>query len=463
MGRRVVAYWQPILVVALFAASLAVLLVNSSVALLLPQRELEARDRLRAAAGALASAARPLLAEVPADAAVERSLPDALHRRLAAETADVLRAYPGLEGGFYVNGRVDQFVGFAHPGGPRPPLERRDPPPKEAPSIRQQARESLALPASDPPLVEVRDIGPSRVGVATTAVGESRPARVAAWVMIRLTGPAEQRQQLQRYRVSTALALGGILLALGLTANLTRSLRRERARREQLGDELRKAEHLAALGRLLAGVAHEVRNPLAAIRSTVQLWRRLPEQTQTPASLDAVETAVDRINDLVGRLLHFARAGHDDRRAVDLNTVVSETLELSRAQAERQGVAVEADLAAGLPAISGSPQALRQVVLNLVANALQAMPTGGRLVCRTRSRGGAVELAVADTGPGVTADARDRLFEPFFTTRPDGTGLGLAVCHEIVTQHGGRVELADSAAVGATFRVTLPTTRPADS
>src|SRR5207237_6454979 len=127
------------------------------------------------------------------------------------------------------------------------------------------------------------------------------------------------------------LSLGGVLLALGLAAGLVRSLRREQQHREQLSDELRRAEHLAGLGRMLAGVAHEVRNPLAAILSTVQLWERLPDQARTPESLAAVVAAVGRLNELVGRLLLFARAGHEVRRPVDLNAVAAETLELVRA------------------------------------------------------------------------------------------------------------------------------------
>src|SRR5581483_6395619 len=122
-------------------------------------------------------------------------------------------------------------------GGPEPSASRREPPPLEAPSIRQQAREVLRWPAGEPPLVEVRDVGPSRVAVAAVAVGTERPARAAAWVMIRLTGPEQQREQMRRYQASIALALGGILLALALTAGLGRSLRRERRQQEQLRDE----------------------------------------------------------------------------------------------------------------------------------------------------------------------------------------------------------------------------------
>jgi two-component system sensor histidine kinase HydH len=274
--------------------------------------------------------------------------------------------------------------------------------------------------------------------------------------MVRLTGPEQEQDRARRYLVSTGLALGGILLALVLTANLGRSLRHERVQRDRLQEELRRAEHLASLGRLLAGVAHEVRNPLAGIRSTLQLWQRLPDQARPPASMDALLGAVDRLETLVSRLLYFARSGYDNPRPVELNVLVRETVALLAAQAQAQGVSWEVDLDPKLPAVPGSSQALHQVVLNLATNSLQAMPAGGRYTCRTRALEGGcfVELRVSDTGPGVPAAAREHLFEPFFTTRPDGTGLGLALCREILLQHGGTISLEPGP--GAVFRVTLP-------
>jgi signal transduction histidine kinase len=208
---------------------------------------------------------------------------------------------------------------------------------------------------------------------------------------------------------------------------------------------------------MLAGVAHEVRNPLAAIRSTVQVYQRLPP-ARDPSMLDPILQNVDRLNALVSRLLFFVRTGHDERRPIDLNAIVQETLSLLRAQAESQGVLIQAELTPELPLLFGSAQALQQVVLNLATNALQAMLEGGKLLCRTRrsealSR---IELWVADTGPGIAAEELPHLFEPFHTTRPEGTGLGLALCREIVQQHGGQIELDHLSGWGAVFRVTLP-------
>ena len=452
-GRRV--GWRVVAAGAVFLGSLAVLAASSTLALSRTGEDLAAQEQLRSAAGELAAAGADLLTESSAERGA--LLPEPANRRLAAAAGRVLAAYPGVEGGFYLAGS-DQFAGTVGPdpgpAGPHGPAAgRRDPPPRETPYIRRMAHDALTTPAGGPPLSVVRDVGPSRVAVTAAPVGDDRPARAAVWVMIRLTGPAEQRERLARLQLATGLSLGGILLALGLVV----FIRREERRRDALRDELRKAEHLAGLGRLLAGVAHEVRTPLTAIRSTVQLWERLPDHARTPESLAAVLGAVDRLNDLVGRLLLFARSGHEDRRPVDLNAVAAETAELLRAQADVQRVEVACDPAKDLPPVAGAAQALRQLVLNLAANALQATPAGGRLTIRTRGLPGRrVELAVSDTGPGVPAGLRDRVFEPFFTTRPDGTGLGLALCREVARQHGGDVTLGPPAGGGATFRLTLP-------
>jgi two-component system sensor histidine kinase HydH len=464
--------WQAAAVVLLLLGSLAALFFNSVTAFLLPGEEPRARDEASAAVERLAREGAAVLKDALSRAAKTPS--NRLERQLSDLTDTVLVDRPGLEGGFYLAGDMDQFTGGAfptqrHAPSPPPPgrdapplplpaLPRRDPPPQEAPYIRQQIRDCLADEPGAPPIVRILDVGPSRVVIACVAADRERPANAAAWVMTRLTGPEQQHMQMVRYQVSTVLALAGILLSLLLTANLAQSLRREGDRREKLVDELRRSEHLASLGRLLAGVAHEVRNPLAGIRSTVQLWQRLPDEAQTPASRNAVLQAVDRLNALVGRLLYFARTGWEEPRPVDLNAVVSETVELVRAQADSQGVRLETDLANPLPSLAGSPPALQQVVLNLATNALQAMPTGGRLLLQTRSLNdpNRAQLRVVDTGSGVSAEARPHLFEPFYTTRPEGTGLGLAICREIVRQHGGDIELEADDGPGAVFRVWLP-------
>jgi signal transduction histidine kinase len=454
---------QIILVAVLFAASLIMLLLSALGAIQLPARERQSQQQLTQASQRMAEEAAPLL----------DNLPPHWRQRLTDTANGALERLEGVEGGFYLAGDENdgkgEFVGHAFPHDPhRPPeppprLPRSpDPPPNEKDPIHDQCVASLTRGEGAPPIMQERVIGPSRVMIVTEPVGRQQPAKMATWVMTRLTSPEYTAAQLVRFQAAAGLAMAGILASLVLTANLGRNLRRERRQREQLGEELRRAEHFAALGKLLAGVAHEVRNPLAAIRSTVQLYQRLPPEARDPSALNAILQGVDRLNSLVSRLLFFARSGYEERRPVDVNAIVQETLTLLRAQADSKRVELQTELAADLPPLFGSLQALQQVVLNLATNALQAMPNGGTLLCSTRRLEGPprIELCIADTGPGIAKEERPHLFEPFHTTRPEGTGLGLALCREIVQQHGGRIELIHQEGWGAVFRVTLPLSEP---
>jgi two-component system, NtrC family, sensor histidine kinase HydH len=449
--------WQAIVVGMLFLGSLAALLVNTFATLALPQRELQARHDLREAGRRMADRASPIIAAMSAGDIDRQPHWDKQLRDVANE---ILVDYPGVEGGFYVIQAGGIFGAYAFPTSPHKPeakSERREPPPLETPYIRLQAQESLTLQAGES-LTNIRDVGPSRVMFLTEPVGAGRPALAAAWVMFRLVDPGQLGILVHRYQFSTVLALGGLGLSVLLMLNLGRTLRRQRLVYENLRAELRRSEHLAALGKLLAGVAHEIRNPLAGIRSTIQLWQRFPEKSQTTGSMEAVIQATDRLSDIVARLLYFSRSDSTERQAVNVNDVLIETFQLLGAQAEKQGVSMELDLAADMPLVLASPSGLRQVFLNLATNALQAMPHGGRLHCvsQVSEQDHGVEILLSDTGGGISREVRAHLFEPFFTTRPEGTGLGLAICREIILQHNGVIELLDKDGAVAVFRVTLP-------
>jgi signal transduction histidine kinase len=412
------------------------------------------RERLRQASSRMAAAAATLVEE-PRAVSI-RDL-ESQGRTLSEITEEALKGVEGVEGGFYLNGKGDRFSGYAFPTGrPRPPRrpKRDEPPPLEEPYIRIQARDSLSLPAGQVSMT-VRDVFPSRVMILTEPVGTRRPAVAATWLMYRLVDPRLLDRQVRQYRASSVLALGGLLLALLLLAGLARNLKRQQQEQARLQHELRRSERLASLGKLLAGVAHEVRNPLAAIRSTVQLWQRLPEQSRTPESIDAVVRAVDRLNETVSQLLYFSRADATQCEPVDVNRLLRETLELFAAQAAQQHVALHTDLSDDVGSILASPGALAQVFANLTTNALQSMPTGGELWVTTRQSDRHAVIEFADNGPGISAEVRAHLFEPFFTTRPAGTGLGLALCREIVVQHEGTIECLESER-GARFRIELP-------
>lgn len=223
---------------------------------------------------------------------------------------------------------------------------------------------------------------------------------------------------------------------------------------------LMETERLAAVGELVAGVAHEVNNPLSSISAFAQLLLRDETLTaQQRESVDVIRSETGRASQVVRDLLAFARRSSPHREALDLNQVVERTVRLRNYQLTSSGVKTVIDLSPEIPAVLGDARQLQQVVLNLVTNAIQAMAGvgGGTLSLATRVDGGRVMLEVGDTGPGIAPNLRARVFEPFFTTKPEGegTGLGLSVSYGIVTAHGGTITLTDEGA-GARFVVALP-------
>jgi signal transduction histidine kinase len=248
----------------------------------------------------------------------------------------------------------------------------------------------------------------------------------------------------------------------GAINQLAETLRVNLARQSELEHDLRRSERLSALGRLTAGVAHEVRNPLAAIKLKVQMARRAK---LAPERLDdtfrVITEEIDRLDALVQRLLEFGRTQPLEQTPLDLGELVRHRAALFRDVAESAGVKIEIGVPTDTVMVEGDRERLAQVLDNLIRNALSAMPDGGRLAlsceAATSEDGLAVaRLTVEDTGRGVTPEDQERIFEPFFTASETGTGLGLAIAREIVEAHGGRINFVRQDAPGALFVIELP-------
>jgi two-component system sensor histidine kinase PilS (NtrC family) len=225
-------------------------------------------------------------------------------------------------------------------------------------------------------------------------------------------------------------------------------------RRMQL--EVERAERLASIGRLAAGIAHEIRNPLASISGSIEMLKTTPgADADSRQLMDIAVREVDRLNRLITDLLDYARPHKEERRRLDLGEHAGEIVRAFE-QERREKITVAVDLPAGV-VVEAAPGQLRQVLWNLIRNAADAMSTsGGEIALRLGTDGARATLAIRDQGPGIPPDRLDRLFEPFYSTKAGGTGLGLATVARIIADHGGTVDVSSEPAQGATFTVRLP-------
>ena len=235
------------------------------------------------------------------------------------------------------------------------------------------------------------------------------------------------------------------------------------ARMQEQQQEVLRAEQLAAVGQLAASIAHEVRNPLTSIKLLVSAaLRARPAQTLTPEDLHVIHDEVSRLERKVQTLLDFARPPETVRRPCDLRQIVQRSLDLVQARVRQQGVQTEVDAPESPVQVDGDADQLTSVLVNLLLNALDVMPHGGRLSVALRGSPDATgfcQLSVLDTGPGIAASVAGRLFTPFASTKPTGTGLGLSICRRVVQDHGGRVSGENRLEGGACFTITLPVHR----
>jgi GAF domain-containing protein/CheY-like chemotaxis protein len=255
------------------------------------------------------------------------------------------------------------------------------------------------------------------------------------------------------------------LTALALrSARLYEERARAHAELAATQDQLVRTEKLRAMGEMASGVAHDFNNVLASVLGRAQLLLKRLDDPTLRQWVEVIErSALDGAR-TVRRLQDFTRVRRDHPAVpVELNEVVRQTLEATesawRQESHRRGIHIEVitDLAASLPRISGDPAELREALTNVILNALDAMPSGGKLTLATSAADGQAEIAVTDTGVGIPSSIRDKIFDPFFTTKgPKGTGLGLSMTYGILARHGGRISVESEEGRGSTFRLIIP-------
>ncbi|OGK84287.1 MAG: hypothetical protein A2X53_15605 [Candidatus Rokubacteria bacterium GWA2_70_23] len=246
-----------------------------------------------------------------------------------------------------------------------------------------------------------------------------------------------------------------------LNAEVTGTLTRLQAAQQ----ELVVAERMATVGRLSLKVAHEVRNPIAAIELNAEMLGDIvgehqgPEMDEAASLLTAIREQVTALDALTEEYLAFARFPRPQFEEDSVNEMVAAVAEFVRPLATRQGISVRLETDPAVPPMAIDRSLLRQAVLNLVKNGLEALSQGGVLTATTRCLDDTVEISVSDTGPSIPLEVGQRLFEQFFTTKPQGTGLGLSISRQIVEEHGGRIGWSSVIGAGTTFTISLPIKR----
>jgi len=313
--------------------------------------------------------------------------------------------------------------------------------------------------------------------VPPPGVGAQFDTRQPRFRILRLalhTAPA--RQIVHHALIQVALVGVMVVALLGVSAWQVRTLRRYL----RLQEEAAQQERLAALGGMAAVLAHEIRNPLGAIKGLAQFLTEKQTEDQAHTEMtQAIAGEATRLERLVNDLLSYARPRPPERLPTDVAGSLREVLALVRPMAEPAGVALRLEAPDGAVQVHADPEQLKQLFSNLILNGLQAMPQGGSLTVGVRAPGfktgggagargahGAardgegIEVSITDRGPGIPEADLPRIFEPFYTTRTKGTGLGLAICRQIVEAHGGTIRVGDTGPQGTTILVTLPEELP---
>lgn len=433
---------------------------------------------------------------------LERDLPSPVAAReeilLTQLTEAALAGYQGIEGGFYA-AAGDSLIGYAYPTY-QGTGKKTDVPAAEEETIRRVARRAFK---EGSVIIEQADAARDVIlFYARPVLAGGRPEG-ALWLMHRLPGVRAIAAPLYGWGLIALLALvAGIAAWSGLTVRrlsrgienietgllameqdlraeigrqggaelgriaaainrLGRALREQREREDRLEADLRRVDKLAALGRLVAAVAHEVRNPLASIRLKVERSiKAIDDPQRLSQNFDIIQAEIDRLDHLVNRLLQLSKPIQLHLAPIDLNCFVADRLELYRARAESQRGEIIFDPGPLAGPVPVDQDRLGQVLDNIVTNALEALPPeGGRVRVSTAAMQGRpqrVALTLTDTGIGIPPSEINRLFEPFFTTKDNGTGLGLFLAAEIVHAHGGDITLESQPGTGTTVQVILP-------
>lgn len=411
----------------------------------------------------------------------EEVAPEARDLSLRAVSAVVLRSYPGVEGGYALDG---ELTGYSYPTH-RLGAAKTDVPPLERPAIEQTAREAVGIPQSRV-LRDARDLIFIQAAPLPSGIG-------SAWVMKRVADVSSsgERQRNIYLGILLGLALVSIVGALSTAVELNRGLRVIRtglarlerdfnhrlpkqsgeigvisqainqmaATRQSLEAALRREERLKLIGRMVAGIAHEIRNPLNSLRLSLDVLERLPRNQEAMAKqLSRMKAEVDRLNNLLTGLLKSETAEPPPLRPANVAELIEETVRLLEPEIEAKALRIERVLRPDVTANLDKDR-FRQALVNVLLNAIEATPPGSVVRIELLRQAAVTAVMISDSGDGVPPGDQERLFEAFHSSKPGGTGLGLAISRELMVSLGGSLEFEGNGLnglPGAAFSLRLP-------
>jgi signal transduction histidine kinase len=225
-------------------------------------------------------------------------------------------------------------------------------------------------------------------------------------------------------------------------------------------DQLRHSDRLASLGRLSAGIAHEIRNPLGSIQGAVEiLGQDIPADDPRAEFALIARQEVSRLEKLTGEILQFSKPAPPRQIPIDWREIVESASRLCADKAHRQGVEILSEIKAPQASILVDPEQVKQVLINILINAIQAQPGGGKITIRGEVEVDNLIIVIQDSGPGIKPEQLDTIFDPFFTTKHEGTGLGLSISYQLIKNNGGTIQVTSELGQGACFRICLPCSR----
>jgi signal transduction histidine kinase len=465
-----------ILLAAVLVAALSVLLISDAVQ---SAEGVVLADAARTLTGAASELDQQYQDRVSADSAWLALPVAAQDTSLRGVSQAVLRSYPGVEGGYYDG---SHFLGYSYPTHDTGE-KKTDVPTAELDDILATITQSRAAGVAQRVLRGQHDI------VVIEAKAD-RQNGFASWTMKRLAGrsdPGSHRREIllsalvlaALISIAGTLATGVLLqrgivqIKTGLSAlesdfshrlperndelgEISHSINRMAEVRQNLEADLRREDRLRTVGRLVAGIAHEIRNPLNSIRLSIQyMERRLGNNGVRAEDLHPVIEEVDRLSALLTNLLTFQKTRQPDLRDVPVAPVVQKCVSLVQPQADARNIEIRTETGpSGLEA-RFDPEHLKQMLMNLLLNAIDAAGQNGTIDVRLKQDEAMTRIQVHDSGPGLTEEQKEHLFEAFYTTKADGTGLGLAVSRELATGMGGDLRYRNDRP-GATFEIELP-------